>query len=173
MQGSITNDQIDFVETWENVAPGINYIVRLNSRGDEVPEPVEGRREFKIRSVERILTEDKVLDPANDPFKNGAFRPVLVPDDINIDSNPNALSDDDIFALFKASDIAWQEYMKVVDAPATLHRMIDLADQHVDQIDLSMKRYRQLQDRLNQVTGGPKHAVQKDEETFRKMGGDA
>jgi hypothetical protein len=142
LHGSITEKEKTFVETWENVSESTNYIVRENRRGDEVPEGLQGKRKFKLTTYERILTEDKIKDARLNPFKNGAFRPVLVPDDVSIETNPNALSEEDILRLFGASDNAWDANMDVLDSPETLKRMIDLAE---SSDSLSLKRYRELE----------------------------
>lgn len=142
LHGSITPEQRTFIETWENVSPATNYIIRENRRGDEEQVQVYGQgRKFRISTYERMLTEERALDPRNNPFKNGAFRPVIVPQDVDITTNPNAMSDEDITRLFAASDVAWDEYMKVIDSPATLNRMMELAEAS----DLSHRRFRQLE----------------------------
>ena len=165
MTGSITEAERKFVETWESVSETQNYVIREDRRGDEVYVPVTGHMQFKITTYERILTQDKIRDAALDPFKNGSFRPVIVPESISVDTNPNALSDDDIRRIFTGSDVAWEEYMAVIDSPATLRRMIDLAEAS----DLSLKRFRELEAKAEGVTT-PKRVVQKDQEQFDKMG---
>lgn len=146
--GSITPAQKEFVETWQNVASYQNGVIKLDIRGDEKQEIVQGDREFYITTEERLLTQAKILDKANDPFRNGAFRPVVVPDDVTIETNPNALSDEEIMGIFEASDFAWTEWMAVIDSPATLNRMIDLADQAEN---LTVRRLREVQLRLREV----------------------
>lgn len=148
MRGSITDQDRDFVETWENIAAQQNAIIRLDTRGDERQEVIVGRRTFMLTSQERLITEDRVFDQKNDPFRNGDFRPVTVPDTINIQSNPNALSDEEITRICRSSDIAWQEWMATIDSVATLRRMLDLADELED---LTLRRYRQIEDRLLEV----------------------
>lgn len=167
--GSITQEQVDFVETWENVSPITNYVIKLDVRGDETHVEISGRRQFMLTTQERLLTESKILDKKNNPFTNGCFRPIITPENITIETNPNALSDDEILNIFKASEIAWTEWLANIDAPATVRRMMDLAD---DAEDISLKRYRQLEARLTEVTGGPRHATQKDEDTYRRMAGE-
>lgn len=162
--GSITEGERKFVETWESVTEAQNYVVREDRRGDEVYVPVQGFMQFKITTYERILTQDKIRDIRLDPFKNGQFRPVLVPESISIETNPNALSDEDIKRIFVASDIAWDEYMAVIDSPSTLRRMLDLAEAS----NLSLKRYRELESK--ESANSPKRVVQKDQEQFDKMG---
>lgn len=148
-RGSITSADREFVETWENIAPFQNSIIKIDNRGDEKHEVILGRRTFMLTTEERIITQDRIIDKANDPFQNGAFRPVVVPETINIETNPNALSDEEIMQIFEASDIAWEEYLKVIDSPATLNRMVDLADEAEN---MTVKRLRQIQLRLREVS---------------------
>lgn len=168
LQGSITEKEKLFLETWENVGQGTHYIIRENRRGDEAPEGVTGRRKFKLTTYERILTEDKILDPRMNPFRNGSFRPVIVPEDISLETNPNALSDEDIERLFVASKNAWDAYMEILDSPATIQRMIDLADQ--GDRDLPLSRYRQLEEMHARYTAVGTRLVQKDQDEFDSMG---
>lgn len=142
LSGSVTDKERGFIETWENVSHQINYIVRENRRGDEDYVEIKGPKKFKLSTYDRMLTEDKILNPRLNPFKNGSFRPITVPEDISIESNPNALSVDDIKKLFAASEFAWDEYMEVIDSPATLQRMVDMADS--GEADLAHRRYKQL-----------------------------
>jgi len=148
-RSTITQEEREFVETWENIAPYQNAIIRLDVRGDEKHEVIQGEnRQFMITTEERILTQSKVVDKANDPFLNGSFRPVVVPDGVTIETNPNALSDDEIMEIFAASDFAWSEWMRTLDSPATLNRMIDLADEAPT---MTVKRLREVQLRLREV----------------------
>lgn len=165
--GSITQDQVEFVEEWENVSPMVNYIIRLDVRGEPQQEAVEGPRKFKITTEERILTEDKILERKHNPFRNGCFRPITVPDEISIESNPNALSNEEILKIFRSSDLAWEGWMDTLDSPATLQRMVDLAEEAEE---ISLRRYRQLQDRHRQIAGELRHATQKDEDVYKEIG---
>lgn len=167
--GSITNEQVDFVETWENLSPMTNYFIKLDIRGDEKHEGVQGRRQFSLTTQDRLITQQRILDPKDDPFRNGCFRPIITPDDITIESNPNSLSDEDILRIFAASAVAWDEWLSNVDAEHTLRRMVELADDNQD--DIPLRRYKQLQARLSDVGGGPRNAAQKDEETYKSLGG--
>lgn len=147
MRGSITDEDRRFVETWENIASYQNVIIRLDTRGDERQEVINGRRTFMLTAEERIITQDRIMDPKHDPFRNGSFRPIVVPDSINIETNPNAMSDDDIRNIFTASDLAFNEWLKTIDSPQTLRRMADLAPDS----DITMKRYNAIKDRYQEV----------------------
>lgn len=169
MAGTISKEQTEFLETWENLSPATHYVIKLDIRGDEKHEPVSGKnRRFTLTTQERMITQSKIIEPKKDPFLNGAFRPVITPDDINIETNPNALSDEDILKIFEASAIAFDEWLETVDAESTLRRMLVLAE---DDDDIAYKRVRKIEQRVLEVTGGPKHATQKDEETYKALGG--
>lgn len=161
-QGTITQADREFVETWENIAVSRNAIVKLDARGEEKQEVISGHRTFMVTTEERLLLQDKVRDPKNDPFLNGAFRPVLVPDSVSIDSNPNALSDDEIKSILVSSEVAWDEWMATLDSPDTLRRMIDLAESTEG---ITLQRFKRLQERLSEVK--PKtRIVQKDTDQY-------
>lgn len=165
IEGSVTEAEKRFVEEWESVSDGQNYIIREDRRGDEIFVHISGSQKFKITTYERVLTQDKIKDSKMDPFVNGQFRPVIVPDSISVKTNPNALSDDDIKRVLVASDLAWDEYLSVINSPATLRRMIELAEDS----SLSLKRYRQLEE-LEQAANPMRRVVQKDQEQYDKMG---
>lgn len=166
MYSTITEADARFVETWENISNQTNYVIRLDMRGEERPEGVSGKRSFMITTKERLITQDRVSQDSYDPFKNGAFRPVVVPDSVNVETNPNALSDDEIMSIFVSSDLAWAEWMKIIDSGATLRRMMEKADG----ADISLKRYREVERRLAEVVP-PRRIVQKDQAEYDKMAG--
>lgn len=163
--GSITEAERRFVESWQSVSDAQNWVIREDRRGDEQYHLVTGNQTFKITTYERILTQDKIRDVALDPFKNGSFRPIMVPDNVSVKTNPNALSDEDIARVFVSSDIAWNEYMAVIDSPATLRRMIDLAEN----TDLPIRRYRELEEKAEEANP-MKRVTQKDQRQYEQMG---
>lgn len=147
-RGTITDEDKDFVETWENIAEGTNGIIHLDTRGDEKHEMIQGNRTFFITTEERMITQDRIAVPELDPFMNGSFRPVTVPDSVTVESNPNALSDDEIKKILEMSDIAFTEHLKDIDSVATVRRMMEVAK---DVDDISYKRFQQLESRLTDV----------------------
>lgn len=168
MYSTITEADARFVETWENISEQTNYVIKLDMRGDERPEGVQGHRKFMITTKERLITQDRIVERKYDPFLNGAFRPVVVPDSVSTETNPNALSNEEIMSIFVSSDLAWNEWMKTIDSGETLRRMMDMADG----AEISLKRYRELERRLAEVT--PKRRItQKDQEQYDALGGNA
>lgn len=162
--GSVTEQDRQFVETWENIATYQNGVIKLDIRGDEKQEVISRPGEFYITTWERMLTQSKIADTKDDPFKNGAFRPVVVPDNVTIETNPNALSDAEIFDIYAASDFAWNEWMQLLDSPATLNRMVDLADEAPG---ATVKRLREVQVRLREVS--PQRRLTSRDETLQKF----
>lgn len=150
MTGSITKEDREFVETWEHVSPAQWGIIRLDPRGEEKHEIIATTRSFKITTEERIITQDRIRLDDNDPFLNGSFRPVIVPDTVTIESNPNALSDEEINKILESdSELAWTQWLETIDSVATLKRMLELAEE----TDLSIKRFRTLEARLEEIRG--------------------
>ena len=145
---SITDQDKKFVETWENVGPGTTGILRLDARGDVRHEMVRGQRSFYITTEERMISQERVLTKELDPFMNGTFRPVVVPDSVTVKTNPNALSDAEINKILKSSELAWSEWMNTIDSIATLRRMMEVAE-GLD--DFSLKRFREIESRLVEV----------------------
>ena len=167
-RGSITEDDQQFTETWENIATHGNGIIRLDRRGEEQMELITQRRRFMLTTEERLITQDRILDEKDDPFKNGSFRPIIVPDSVSIETNPNALSDDEIKSIFVSSDLAWDEWIKTLDSDQTLRRMLDLAGES----EISLKRYKQIGERLRDVKP-PTRITQPNQEQSDAMGGGA
>lgn len=149
MAGSITKEDTEFVETWEHISPEQWGVIRLDSRGDERHEIISGRRNFRLTSEERMITQDRIAQSEYDPFLNGAFRPVIVPDSVTVETNPNALSDEEINKILASSAIAWEEWLKTIDSVATIKRMLELAEDS----ELSVRRLRELEARLTEVRG--------------------
>lgn len=164
-RSTITDAEREFVETWQNIATFQNTIITLSTRGDEVHQVISvPNQNFTLTTQERMITQERIVDKKNDPFANGSFRPVIVPDSITIESNPNALADEEIEAILVSSEIAWAEYMKVIDSPATLTRMVDLAE-GVDGVTL--KRMRELETRLAEVR--PKTRLTSNDPTLQRF----
>jgi|SRR6478609_9125675 len=169
MAGAITDADRTFIEEWENISVPTWDILKFDFRGDVKHELIQGRRNFTLSTAERKVTEERILKKEDNPFRNGAFRPVIVPDSVSIDTNPNALSDDEITSILVSSEVAWDEWMKVIDSPETLNRMLEIASA-VDGMTLS--RFRQITGKL--ADARPRTQIKsKDREQFERMGGSA
>lgn len=163
---SITDADRKFVETWENISENQTAIIKITPRGEETHQLISGARTFLCTTEERLLTQDRIVDSKDDPFQNGSFRPLVAPDTITIESNPNALSDDEVLSVLQSSDVAWTEWLRVLDSPATLQRLLDRAEE----ANASLRRYREVEAKLTDVR--PKTRItQKDREQFEKIAG--
>lgn len=150
MASSITTQDKTFVETWENIAVSQNAIIKLTPRGDEKQEVINGPVTFMLTTEERIITEDRIRNAKDNPFRNGSFRPVVIPDDLTIEQNPNALSDADIDKILRSSDVAFEEWIASIDSIATLRRMVEVAE---DVDTMTIRRLRRLEGRTLEVRG--------------------
>lgn len=144
-QGAITDEDRVFTEEWENISTPIHSVITIDPQGAEKHVIIEGSRHFQLTSAERKITQSRILNKKDDPFLNGAFRPVIVPDSVNIESNPNALSESEIKSILVSSPTAWEEWMKVIDSPDTIARMMAIADQDES---ITYKRVKQLSELL-------------------------
>lgn len=165
-QGALSDDQVRFTEEWESVSPASQWVIKTDMRGDEAPEEVQQGDRFYITTRDRMLTQHKVKDKRNDPFTNGAFRPQIVPEDVTVETNPNAMSDSDILSVFKSSDLAWSEWMRVIDSPATLQRMVHLADESPE-AEVSHKRYQHMVERFKETH--PKTSLRSSDEELNNF----
>ena len=163
---SITEDDRRFVETWENISANQTAIVKIDARGEETHQVIAGPRKFLVTTAERLVTQDRILDEKDDPFKNGTFRPVNVPETVTIESNPNALSDEEVMRVLQSSEVAWEEWMRVLDSPETLRRMLDAAEA----ANASLRRFRQIEARIAELRPQTR-LTQKDRDQFEKIAG--
>lgn len=165
MADTQTERDLAFVEEWESVCDGQVYVIKMDHRGDTKFEAVSPGRRFTITTSERLINQEKVSEEHLDPFANGWFKPVTVPDDVT-DTNPNALATEDIERVFGASSVAWDEYLELIDSSATLRRMIDVA---ADMEDVSHARVRQVEQKLAELNP-KKRILQRDQDRYEKMG---
>lgn len=166
MSGSITAEDRIFVETWEALTERRTAIIKLTARGEETHKLIT-KGTFMCTTEERLLTQDRIVDPKNDPFLNGRFRPVVVPPSVTVETNPNALSDEEIQGILAGSDFAFSEWLDSIDSLETLSRMRNLALGDPDNVSLS--RFQTIEARLKELQ--PQTQVtQKDRGLFETMG---
>lgn len=71
----MTETQREFNEIWELTVPGTVWVSIVNERGRERAVQVGGRggKRLRISPLDRELTQERIVDPENDPFLNGAL----------------------------------------------------------------------------------------------------
>lgn len=141
------------VETWLNVGPAMVHLVKIGEYGRRETELAYGGRTFAITPQERRLNQSLIFDPvANDPFTNGAFKPVVLLDDekdtATLRNNPNVLDDDSVTELFKLTGEAFSERLLAITNPNAIDRLIDTARKpdtgaSVQQVHI-LERYKKL-----------------------------
>jgi hypothetical protein len=81
-------------------------------------------------------------------------------------TNPNALADSELAEVLGSSDIAWNEWLKALDSPQTLQRLLDAAGAS----DISLRRFKQIESRLAEVQPVVR-VVQKDRSQYESISG--
>jgi hypothetical protein len=164
LMGSITEADRNFVETWENITRSKYAVIKVDSRGELKRHVITGRSKFILTSEDRIITQQYIKHDRNDPFSNGCFRPLLAPDSITVETNPNAISDDEIVAMLQLADDEWVAAVERITSPHTLSRLADFADS----VNISILRYRDIEARLKQARGNVR-VTQKDRAQYEKL----
>lgn len=168
MAGSITAEDRLFVETWECFTPQRTSIVKMTARGEETRQIIT-KGTFMCTSEERIITQDRIARVQDDPFLNGRFRPVVVPTGITVETNPNALSDEEISNLLQSSELAFTEWLANLDSAETLSRMRNMALERAD--DVTLRRFQQIEARLEEVRPQPTRIMSKDRSLIESVNG--
>lgn len=161
----------DGEEIWETTTPGRVWVMTTDDRGKDKPisvGPKTGSR-LRIKSTDREIVQDSILNDGSDPFTNGLLKRVDA--DQNEDpmtASDQALSTEELTAIFESTGNAFQSKVKklnelnarrlrevaeAVDAKAS---QIAFLDEH---IEANFKQqgdtptWRELKG-LGEVTGG-------------------
>jgi len=101
-------------EVWTNQTDSSVWVEVTDHKGAPRSRSVSGKGMIlRITADDRLLAQEKVLDPRNDPFVNG----MLLRKDAEQDSNPqtrspNALSDGELAAAFELDDGDFEDFIR-------------------------------------------------------------
>lgn len=140
------------IETWKNVSPSMVHITKIGEYGKRETELVYGGRAFSLAPQERRLNQNQCFDPADDPFTNGTFRPLVLlddePDTPRLRTNPNILDDAAVAAIFGLNSEAFNQRLVKITNMGVIDRLIEAAKApnigaSVQQLE-TLKKYRKL-----------------------------
>jgi hypothetical protein len=135
-------------EIWETLVPGRIWVTTTDDRGktkDTSVGPQVGSR-LRIKSLDREVAQDSILDDASDPFTNGFLKRVDA--DQNLDeltASEQALTTEELVELFSKTGNAFQagvrrlnelnvrrlrEMAEALDAKAS---QISFLDSHIEE----------------------------------------
>jgi len=121
-------------ETWEKTIPGGAWILTVDHVGNERPKRIKGPSgtRFRVHPREREAASIKFAFPEQDPFRNGIFKPVsLAPEEVKErvpeHDAEQALSNDELIALFAKNGNAFQAAVKKLNE-VNVRRLNDLAE---------------------------------------------
>lgn len=141
-------DEEEF-ETWRNPGKGKLW-VHLRAGLEMKPTAIRGGQTFSITPADRRYNENKVADPAKNPFANSTLQRVNIPDkteSARFEGDPNALTEDDMERMLA---MPWQNLQKHLDqitSPQALALLVTYADEH----DASGKALDRIRTRLEIV----------------------
>lgn len=98
-------------EIWETTTPGTVWVMVTDDRGRDKAVSVGGKpgQRLRIKSMDREICQDRILDDSGDPFVNGLLKRVDA--DQNDDEktvSDQALSTEELMAIFEKTGNAFQ-----------------------------------------------------------------
>lgn len=117
-------------EIWETTTDGTVWVMTTDDRGKDKPVSVGGKvgQRLRIKSLDREICQDTVLDDASDPFTNGLLKRVDA--DQNTDertASQQALSTEELMAIFEKTGNAFQSSVRRLNE-LNVRRLREAAD---------------------------------------------
>ena len=138
-------------ETWKNAKKGTIVVAKFDRRGEVVHEIVQGGRQVNLTYDERMLNSDAAASEKQDFFKNGSMVPVRFADDsedkVEVASNPNLKSEDELRALFKLQWKKFETEVALIENTTTLNRLREIASEG----DATVRQVNVIETRLNEI----------------------
>lgn len=147
---------------WETTTDGVLWFMTTDSRGHEKPKKVGGKAgtRFRVTTVDREITQDLIVNPANDPWANGFLKRIDA--DQNGDertATDQALSTEELMIVFGKSGNAFQSAVRrlnernvrrlreMCDAVDATQSQVGFLDKHIEEnyrVQGSMPSYDEL-----------------------------
>lgn len=120
------------LERWRSTTASSVGIVRWNKRLEtEEFQRIERGVEFAISYDERKLNQGKVIRAEHDPFTNGSFAPVHLPDGTpdktDLEKAVDTMTDEELDALINAPQRVFDRDLAKLSSPMALHRLYTMA----------------------------------------------
>jgi hypothetical protein len=117
-------------EIWETTTAGTIWAMVTDDRGKEKSVSVGGAvgQRLRIKSLDREIGQDRVLDDASDPFVNGLLKRVDA--DQNLDERTQSeqvLSTEELMAIFDSTGNAFQSKVRKLNE-LNVRRLRDAAE---------------------------------------------
>lgn len=115
---------------WETTTTGVVWVPVVDERGRERDVRTGGKEGARLRLsiTDREIAQERMMDPASDPFTNGLLRRVdadqnAVPDTVT----DQALSTTELLVVFSKSGAAFQSAVRKLNE-INVRRMRDVAE---------------------------------------------
>lgn len=117
-------------EIWETTTPGTVWVQVTDDRGKEKSVSVGGKpgQRLRIKSLDREVNQDAILEDASDPFTNGLLKRV----DADQQLNPQTASDqvlttEQLLETFKSSGNAFRSKVTKLNE-LNVRRLVEMAE---------------------------------------------
>lgn len=126
-------------EIWETTTPGKVWVLTTDDRGKEKSVRVGGAvgQRLRIKSLDREINQDAILEDGSDPFTNGLLRRI----DADQQQDPQTATEhvvttEQLLEIFKSSGNAFQAKVKKLNELnfRRLREMAEAADATASQI---------------------------------------
>lgn len=157
-------------EIWKNQSNGSIWVWKTDRFGRMKDESVKSGGKFNITSMDRQYNQERAATPGQDLFSNGTLAPVRLldtADDVReIAENPNLISESDMKKLFTLHHTKFDARLAEIENATVLERIKALAED--EEIGATLRQVRQIEERLDEVTG----AYKPEDTTGPRVGGE-
>lgn len=117
-------------EIWETTTPGRVWVITTDDRGREKAVSVGGAvgQRLRVKSLDREVAQDAILEDSSDPFTNGLLRRIDA--DQNADEqtrSDQALSTEQLMDLYGKTGMAFQSAVRKLNE-LNVRRLREMAD---------------------------------------------
>lgn len=152
-------------EVWKNVARSRHWVKKFSTQGGTVDVILQSGQRFEVTPSERRLNQEMCADPSLDLFANGTFQYVRLSadheDNEAIESNPNHLSDDEMWKLLLGNTNSFKKRVEGIESQGAIERMIVLAEDAEEDDDestsVSHRKVELLRERLSVISPSITH----------------
>lgn len=117
-------------EIWETTTPGLIWVTQTDDRGKEKSVPVGGQpgQRLRIKSLDREVAQDSILNDESDPFTNGLLKRVDA--DQNLDpatESDQVLDTEELMKVFGKKGTPFETAVKKLNE-LNVRRLAEMAE---------------------------------------------
>lgn len=142
-------------ETWTSTRAGDLYLETIDAQGNLKTTVVRSGGKITLTPMERQINQERAYSDDVDFFKNGALVPVRLlesaEDYAEIANNPNHIDEKDMLDILKLNTNALKKRLSEVTNDQAVERMLELARDEDNDLDITMAKFRAIENRLTEL----------------------